>query len=215
VRKSGLASGSAMFVLTVLAGSATQVQSRPALAGAIRSELAARVLLAASGNGISNTRSFNAPGDWRIAYSFNHCQIPGFSIYVKGGPDDILSTNGNSGHGTQYEHSGGHVYLSFNTACSWRVVAYAGAPIVNGIGFSTSGNGIANTVKLRVPSEWRILYSFSRCEIPGFAIYVKGDLDDIMSKNGKSGHGVQYEHSGGTVYLSTNTACSWRIRVSR
>lgn len=148
-------------------------------------------------------------------YSFNHCQIPGFDIYVKGGDSDLFSVHGNSGHGTQYVHSGGRIYLTMNTACSWRVTAYAGAPTVNGLGLSVTGNGIANTVKLRVPGNWRIKYSFNQCSIPGFDIYVKGDEMDIMSKSGSSGHGVQYEHSGGTAYLSINTACSWRVSVSR
>jgi len=204
-----------LTILALFTAGEAAFQSRSVRADILKSQPAARALLSASGNGISNTRTFRAPGDWRIVYSFNHCQIPGFDIYVKRDVDDVFSTHGNSGHGTQYEHSGGRVYLTLNTACSWHVVAYAGAPIVNGPGFSTSGNGIANTVKLRVPSEWRIIYSFSGCQIPGFDIYVKGDVDDLMSKSGKSGHGVQYEHSGGTVYLATNTACSWRIRVSR
>jgi hypothetical protein len=115
----------------------------------------------------------------------------------------------------QYEHAGGSVYLTVNSACSWRIVAYAGAPIVNGPGFSASGNGIANTVRFRVPSEWRITYRFWQCQIPGFGIYVKGDAFDIMSKGGGSGRGVQYEHSGGTVYLTLNSACSWRVGVSQ
>lgn len=201
------------LVLLVAGGVAMQSQSARAEVPATRP--AAKILFSGSGNGISTTRNFQAPGDWRIVYSFSHCQIPGFDIYVKGGAGDLFSTHGNSGHGIDYVHAGGRSYLTLNTACSWRVVAYAGAPTVNGPGFHASGNGIANTVKLRVPSDWRIIYSFSQCEIPGFDIYVHGDAFDLMSKQGKSGHGVQYEHSGGTVYLTMNTACSWRVAVSR
>jgi hypothetical protein len=204
-----------LMVLVLLIAGAFTWHQQPVRADVLASRTQAQVLLSVSGNGITNTRSFRAPGDWRIVYSFNHCQIPGFDIYVKGGDSDLFSTHGNSGKGTEYVHSGGHVYLTMNTACSWRVVAYAGAPTLNGPGFSTSGNGIANTVKLRVPSDWRISYSFAHCSIPGFDIYVKGDAFDLMSKQGSTGHGVQYEHSGGTVYLTMNTACSWRISVSR
>ncbi len=204
-----------LFSLALVFASALLAHHGSARASDLERQTAAQVLLHASGNGISNTSSFKAPGDWRIVYSFNHCQIPGFDIYVMGGATDTFSTYGNSGRGTEYVHAGGRVYLSMNTACSWSVIVYSGAPILNGPGFSVSGDGIANTVRLRVPSDWRITYRYSRCQIPGFDIYVMGDVTDIMSKAGSSGHGVQYEHSGGTIYLSMNTACSWKVGISR
>lgn len=188
--------------------------SRPVVA-AEQSVRYGAVLLSVSGNGIANTRRFHAPGTWRIVYSFSHCEIPGFAVYVKGGPDDIASDERNSGSGVQYEYRGGNVYLTMNTACSWRVTVYSGRWVVRGPGLRIGGNGITNTIAFRVPSEWKIHYSFWNCSIPDFAIYVQGGDGDILSRQGKRGSGVQYEHAGGIISLSINTACFWQVNITR
>lgn len=171
-------------------------------------------IFSASGNGIANTRRFHVPATWKIVYSFSHCQIPGLSIYVKGDQNDLTSDERNSGSGVQYEYGGGSVYLSLNTACNWHVTVYSGRWVVNGRGLRIAGNGITNTIAFRVPSEWQIHYSFWNCSISGFSIYLHGDADDIMSREGKRGSGVQYEHSGGIVWLAINTACFWQVKIS-
>lgn len=175
----------------------------------------ASTILSVSGNGITNTRRFHVPGTWRIMYRFSHCSVPGFSIYVKGGPNDIASDERGSGTGVQYEYGSGNVYLTLNTACSWHVSVYSGRWVVNGPGLRISGNGITNTIAFRVPSEWQIRYSFWNCSVPGFSIYVQGGDNDIMSRDGNRGTGVQYEHTGGTLSLTINTACFWQVGITR
>lgn len=199
----------AVLVSSLVWPSVSVTSARAASAGS------GRLIFSASGNGISNTRRFQVPGTWRIAYSFSHCQIPGFDVYVKGGPDDMGTDGRSSGTGLQYEYGSGNIYLTLNTACSWHIAVYAGNWVVNGIGLTLSGNNITNTIAFRVPSEWTIRYRFWNCSIPGFDIYVGGSVDDITSKQGNGGSGVQYEHGGGTVHLTVNTACYWRISISK
>jgi len=207
-----------VFLVVVVVSGFRDVKSaraHVAVAALPNTRSAAKAVLDQQGNGIGNTRKFRVPSEWRITYGFWGCQIPGFDVYVKGGPDDVMSTGGTTGHGVQYEHSGGTVYLTVNSACSWHVTVFPGGQTVNGPGLKISGNGIANAVRFRAPGEWRINYAFSHCQISGFDLYAHGDVDDIMSKSGKSGHGTQFEHSGGTVYLTINSACLWSVAISR
>lgn len=181
---------------------------------------ALRTLLSTSADGIRNTARFSAPSEWRILYSYSHCQIPGFTATVEGDAFDILDVHGGSGHGTQYEHQGGSVYLNLNTACSWHVTVLGSGgqqshSTFRHVFFSASGNGISNTRRFRAPGTWLIRWSFSHCQIPDFAVTLEGGGFDEATQAGSHGTGSTFFYKGGNVYLNLNTACDWRVQALR
>ncbi len=85
------------------------------------------VLLDMTGNGIKTSPRFVAPSDWTIEYSYN-CTSFGFNgnfaIMVEGDTFDVAANAlGMKGQDVANEHSGGNVYLSINSECTWHVVA--------------------------------------------------------------------------------------------
>lgn len=57
-----------LMVLVLLIAGAFTWHEQPVRADVLAMRPAAQILLSVSGNGITNTRSFRAPGDWRIVY---------------------------------------------------------------------------------------------------------------------------------------------------
>lgn len=43
---------------------------------------------------------------------------------------------------------------------------------------------------------------------------VDGDTTDVAANQlSNSGHDINYEHSGGSVYLEINSECAWHVRA--
>jgi hypothetical protein len=86
-------------------------------------------LLNISGSGAEQTPYFTPHGsEWQIHWSYD-CHRFGdkgnFQIYIEGQGEASFNVAANalgwSGHGTDYEHAGGHYYLSINSECDWHV----------------------------------------------------------------------------------------------
>ncbi len=83
-----------------------------------------------SGNGITDTQEFHAPGKWKLVWSYNCAAFGGsgnFIVTVQQGsqPDfnDASGPNelGAGGSGTTYFYSGGTLNLSIDSECAWTV----------------------------------------------------------------------------------------------
>jgi hypothetical protein len=118
-----------IIVAATSAGKNTNTTSTPAASSA---PAAQKVLLDLTGSGSKTTAKFNAAGDWDLTWSYDCSAFAGgsgnFQVFVYSG-DGSLSSNspvnqlGKSGNGVENYHSGGQLYLTMNSECTWHVTA--------------------------------------------------------------------------------------------
>ena len=89
-------------------------------------------ILDVSGSGTKTTQAFVVPASWTMSWSYD-CSAFGsrgnFIVFVDnsdGSPSNNAGTNqlGPGGHGTEYFHSGGNLYLQVISECSWHVTVH-------------------------------------------------------------------------------------------
>lgn len=106
---------------------ATALPSAQASATAATTTPAPRVLLTVTGNGIKNTRTFQAPDHWTLSYSFdcaNFGSSGNFAVTAFDGPDpvDFLANElAPSGKDTTDSYTPGTLHLQINSECSWTI----------------------------------------------------------------------------------------------
>jgi hypothetical protein len=88
--------------------------------------------------------------------------------------------------------------------------------------FTESGSGTQTTTSFTVSSTWTLAWSYT-CSSFGttgnftVTVELKGttfDTDGPVNQLGPSGSGTQHYHKGGSLYLSVNSECSWKVTAT-